>query len=115
MTPEASRLIAQQEEDRVLSLILTEASAASALAAARQIGLAVGLTFVASWVAAQFYPDYGLVSFIFGPMLVTHLLWFQRIFDRAAAKKAIDKLPMWERHRVSLLLQRVDSVVKEAK
>jgi hypothetical protein len=115
MTPEASRLIAEQDEARVLKFVLAEVAAASALRAAREMGVAVGLTFAGAFLTTQFNQNMGLLCFLFAPLLVTHLLWFKRIMWLGNAKDAIKKLPLWEKRRVDLLLQRVDDVIKETK
>jgi hypothetical protein len=117
MTPDASKLIAADDEARLLSLVLTESSASVANTASRQMTVAVAVNFIAGLIATKFDTAIALAIFLYGPLLVVHLLWLRRVLSLATAKKAVGKLPLWERHRVNLLLQRVDAILsaKETK
>jgi hypothetical protein len=97
-----------QDEGRLLYHALNEVGHAYARVAARNIAIAVGLTFLAAWVTGQFAPSYALVIFLFGPMLVAHAFWLWRTWAFVSAKRSVDALPLWERHRLTLLLKSAD-------
>lgn len=101
----------EQDEARLLSLVLAESAANGAVAAARQISVLVGLNFLAAYLMTEVNPPVAAPLFIFGPLLVTHLLWARRTLGLWAAKASVNKLPLWERHRVHLLLQSVEAAL----
>lgn len=115
MTPDSSSLIEADDEARILAVGFREVGFSFSLSTARTTGVAIGMTFFASWLLSQWRPDLGLIAFIFGPLVTAHALWFWAMFNKASASAAARKLPLWERHRLDNTLRRVDSHIKGAK
>jgi hypothetical protein len=107
MTPDASKAAAADDDGRIHSIAFLEFGSLMAMDTAKLIALTTGITFIAAFWAYQWKREVGLWFLVFGPLLTVHLHWAWFSLVRISVLKKGSALPLWERHRLDLMLRGV--------
>lgn len=100
--------IQRQEDDDVLAAAaLRTGMVRGWRSVAEDVALLVIVSTLVSAFITSTFPLVAVLVLMYGPMAIAAFFWVRGVFIRRRAEKHFNKLPLWEKHRINLVFERV--------